>query len=135
MGKRTEKRTAMNIFCDLDGGLVDFEKGFEDIHGVHPHAIPESLMWAKISKNERHWHHLPMMPEGRKLWTYIAPHNPIILTGCPRSGFAQADTGKRFWVGTELGDNVEVITCRSKDKSLHMRNPGDILIDDLIPNC
>lgn len=123
------------FFVDLDGVLVDFEKGFEILNGVHPQSLPEPEMWKLINSRERHWHDLPALPGALQLWARIAPYAPTILTGCPRSGFQLADEGKREWCARELGRHVPVITCFSRDKANHMVAPGDILIDDLIKNC
>jgi hypothetical protein len=123
------------LFVDLDGVLVDFERGFEILHGVHPHLMPEPDMWAKIVKHDGHWVSLPAMPGALKLWAKIAPYNPIILTGCPKTGFREAELGKREWCARELGDHVAVIATYSKKKPQHMLLPGDILIDDRTKNC
>ena len=54
---------------------------------------------------------------------------PIILTGVPRLISEEAAANKRAWVDLKLGENVRMIGCRSRDKSLYAK-PGDILIDD-----
>lgn len=124
-----------HIFCDLDGVLADFERGFELAYGFRHDSVPESAMWKAIMRNDKHWHELPLMPGAMDLWAHISPHIPTILTGCPNSGRKLAATGKRVWVARELGEAVPVITCASKDKQLHMHAPGDILIDDMRKNC
>ncbi len=124
----------MHIFCDLDGVLVDFEGGFLRNHGFAHNSVPEGVMWKYIMEHERHWHELPMMHDGQVLWDFIKDRNPTILTGCPRSGFSHADIGKRYWVEEMLAPKPPVITCRSKDKQLHMIAPGDVLIDDMKKN-
>lgn len=123
------------IFCDLDGVLVDFERGFEINNGMHPRSISEPEMWKRINSRERHWHDLPALPGALQLWARISNYSPTILTGCPRGGFKIAEEGKREWCSRELGLHVPVITCFSKDKQLHMNEPGDILIDDMLKNC
>lgn len=123
------------LFVDLDGVLVDFERGFEILHKVHPDSVPMGRMWQLINSRERHWHDLPIMPGAMRLWARIAHHNPTILTGAPAGGFKAADEGKREWVARELGPDIEVITCLSKNKINHMISPGDILVDDLLKNC
>jgi len=124
----------MKIFCDLDGVLVDFEAGFLRNFGFAHNSVPEGVMWKHIMNHERHWHEMPMMPDGQVLWDFIKPLGPTILTGCPRSGYDHAVIGKRFWVEDQLKPNPPVITCRSKDKQVHMKNAGDILIDDMKKN-
>lgn len=122
------------VFCDLDGVLVDFEGGFLRNFGFAHNSVSEPEMWKYIISHERHWHDLPMMPDAKVLWNFIKPLNPIILTGCPRSGYEAADRGKREWVSTMLGPEVPVITCLSKNKPQYMLSEGDILIDDLEKN-
>ena len=122
------------LFCDLDGVLVDFEGGFAINHGFAHDSVPEGVMWKHIREHARHWHDLPKMSDAQILWDFIKDKNPIILTGCPATGYDHADLGKRFWCSTNLHPELPVITCRSKDKQLHMVQPGDILIDDLVKN-
>lgn len=122
------------LFCDLDGVLVDFERGYEIQYGAHPHTVPEFVMWKTIKENMEHWGQLPAMPGALRLWAYIAPHNPIILTGCPSQGYQSAAQGKRTWCSREIGGDVEVITTYSRYKPKHMKAPGDILIDDMEKN-
>lgn len=124
----------MQIFCDLDGVLVDFEGGFLRNFGFAHNSVSEGEMWQYIMSHDRHWHDLPMMHDGAVLWEFIKDKNPIILTGCPRTGYDAAVRGKREWCAKFLGPEVPVITCRSKDKPQHMLDPGDILIDDLRKN-
>lgn len=124
-----------NLFVDLDGVMVDFERGFEINFGIKHDSVPENIMWQMINEREQHWHDLPAMPGAIRLWSYVLPFKPTILTGCPRSiGYHLAEHGKRAWCERELGPEVEVITCASRDKPQYMRTRGDVLIDDLQKN-
>ncbi len=123
---------AINV--DLDGVLVDFERGFEMFYGKHPHSMPEAEMWKHIDSNRDHWHDLPAMPGALMLWAKVAPYNARIITGCPKYGYKTATEGKRAWIAREMGVHVPVITCLSRDKQTHMQAPGDILIDDMKKN-
>jgi hypothetical protein len=122
------------INIDLDGVLVDFERGFEMFYGHHPHKFSEPDMWKIIEANKDHWHDLPAMPGALKLWAYVAPYNARVITGCPKTGFQAAVDGKRSWIARELGAHVPVVTCYTRDKPKHMNSPGDILIDDMTKN-
>lgn len=125
----------VTLNCDLDGVQVDFEAGFYDRFKISNKSIPEAEMWDMIQNNHDHWHDLPPMEDAMILWGYIRRFNPEILTGCPASGYDKADAEKRRWVVRHLGDDIKVITCRSRDKPLHMQMPRAILIDDLVKNC
>lgn len=123
-----------HIFCDFDGVLVDFERGFEMQYGKKHNEVPEFVMWKIIKNNMSHWEQLPAMPGALQLWAYIAPYDPTILTGCPTSGKQQAIDGKTIWKDRELGDHVPIITDFSRNKPKHMKAAGDILIDDMEKN-
>jgi hypothetical protein len=124
-----------SVFVDLDGCLVDFERGFELFHGMKHNEIPEEEMWKRIAEHETHWHDLPPMPGAIRLWSAIQHRNPIILTALPRTGTEQAEIGKREWCKRELGEKIEVITTFSDLKQEFMRKKGDLLIDDNSKNC
>lgn len=122
------------LFCDLDGVLVDFEQGFLDHFGFACDSVPEREMWAHIGGRANHWRDLPLMPDAMDLWNHIKLYDPIILTGCPKTGYFEADAGKRYWCREHLGEDVKVITCLSRNKPKHMISEGDILVDDLVKN-
>jgi hypothetical protein len=122
------------INIDLDGVLVDFERGFEMFYGQHPKKVSEPEMWKIIEANVDHWHDLPAMPGALQLWAYVAQYNARVITGCPKTGYKTAEAGKRAWIAREMGQHVPVVTCLSRDKPQFMANPGDILIDDMTKN-
>lgn len=123
-----------HIFCDFDGVLVDFERGFEMQYGIRHDSVPEYVMWKKIKENMTHWEQLPAMPGALQLWAYIAKYDPTILTGCPISGKQQAIDGKTIWKVRELGEHVPIIADLSRNKPKHMKAKGDFLIDDMEKN-
>lgn len=123
-----------HIFCDFDGVLVDFERGFEMFYGKRHDSVPEFVMWKIIKNNMAHWEQLPAMPGALQLWAYISRHDPTILTGCPTSGKQQAIDGKTIWKDRELGVHVPILADLSRNKPKYMKAPGDILIDDMEKN-
>jgi hypothetical protein len=115
------------IFCDLDGVLADFEQGIINKFKKNVEDIKPSLMWYVINSSS-FFETLPWMKKGRELWSRIEKYNPIILTGLPRSSSSAVDQKIR-WCKRELGENIQVVTCSSKEKpnySIH----NYILIDD-----
>ena len=89
-------------------------------------------MWGVINKSNDFFETLPWMPKGRELWTQIEKYNPIILTGVPR-GNSTAIEQKIKWCQRELGPNIQVITCATKDKPNYCLTDS-ILIDDRTDN-
>ena len=79
------------IFCDMDGVLVDFDKGYEDLTGIHTkHADVQdrSTFWDTFNSSLKkkgmseyeYWANLDWEKGGPMLWHYIKPYNPYILT-------------------------------------------------------
>ncbi|ABS14242.1 hypothetical protein I6H96_02585 [Brucella anthropi] len=117
------------LFVDMDGVLADFDQGYADRFGIRPSKTDDNVDWGLVRGTEGFYAGLPPMPDFDQLWRGVAPYNPIILTGVPRSVREAADN-KRAWVDRWIGKDQPMIACQSKDKSLHIRKPGDILIDD-----
>lgn len=120
------------IFCDLDGVLADFEQGVFNKFNKYPDQMSTSLMWSAINNSKTFFEKLPWMPKGRQLWSHIKQYNPIILTGIPR-GSKTAVEQKIRWCQRELGPDIQVITCQTKEKSKYCLS-GAILIDDRTDN-
>jgi len=120
------------IFCDLDGVLADFEQGVRNRFKKNVDEIKPSLMWGVINRSKTFFETLDWMPKGRELWSQIEHYNPIILTGVP-PGSATAAEQKIRWCQRELGPNIQVITCATKDKPKYCLH-SSILIDDRTDN-
>jgi hypothetical protein len=63
------------IYCDLDGVLVDFEKGYEEASGKPMASAGEGPeFWEPIHKmGAAFWIKLKWLPDGHTLWDYIKP--------------------------------------------------------------
>lgn len=126
------------IFCDLDGVLANFEQGVINRFKKSPDQLKPALMWTKINKSNTFFDTLPWMPRGRQLWDAIKQYDPIILTGVPNQRMDQpnvltAAEQKRKWCARELGPDIHVITCATKEKPTFCIS-GSILIDDRTDN-
>lgn len=120
------------IFCDLDGVLADFEEGVKNKFKKNIDEIKPGLMWGVINKSSSFFETLPWMPKGRELWERIRHYHPIILTGVP-SGSSTAAEQKIRWCQRELGPDIQVITCLTKEKPNFCLS-NSILIDDRTDN-
>lgn len=116
------------LFCDLDGVLVDFEKGVEEKFKKNICDIRPSTLWSVINRSTTFFENLPWMPKGKEFWERIKEYHPIILTGVP-PGCPTASEQKIRWCQRELGPDIRVITCLTKDKSKYCFGRS-ILIDD-----
>jgi hypothetical protein len=103
------------LFLDLDGVLVDFDRGVKKLTGKLPSDLEPRQMWPRLARTLDFYDQLEWMPDGRTLWDFALPHSPIILTGLPMGSWAEPQ--KRNWCARELGEAVEVITCMSRQKA------------------
>ena len=118
------------LFLDCDGVLADFDTAALKIFGIPPRAAEEKLgaprFWVDLSTTADFYLNLPLMPDAMELYEAVKHLNPIILTGCPEGGWAEAQ--KQAWAAKHF-PGVKMITCKSRNKRDHMK-PGDILVDD-----
>lgn len=120
------------IFCDLDGVLADFEQGIKNKFQKNIEEVDKGMMWRTINNSNTFFETLPWMKKGKELWSRIEQYNPIILTGVPSDNTTAAEQKIR-WCHRELGPNVQVITCATKDKPKFCIS-NSILIDDRTNN-
>ena len=119
----------MALFIDLDGVLADFDTHYYNLFGIWPLKDADDNLWRNVHKTDRFFFNLPPTEDMEDLWDYVEKHNPTILTGVPASKNDKFILDKMEWVKKHIGAHVEVICCRSKEKSLYMK-PGDIIVDD-----
>jgi hypothetical protein len=121
------------LFVDLDGVLVDFEGGVKRVTGLMPWEQSQRSMWSQLARTPGFYEHLDWMPDGRTLWEAVRKLEPTILTGLPLGRWAEPQ--KRAWCARELGPDVPVVTCMSRDKAkrafqLTPEDATPVLIDD-----
>lgn len=134
LSKKLKRGTLTNpiIFCDLDGVLANFEEGVKKKFNKNVDEINSGLLWGVINKSNTFFETLPWMPKGKELWDSIKQYHPIILTGVP-GGRENLSQQKFSWCQRELGPDVPVIACLTKDKPKYCLSDS-ILIDDRTDN-
>lgn len=126
------------IFCDLDGVLVDFDKGYYQLTGKHTHHADVQVkkdFWKTFNdsiKNKdtsefKYWSELEWMSDGKQLWDYIKKYTPYILTAPTFN--PESKEGKMLWVTTNL-DNVKKLYFKSAATKAEYSRKNRILIDD-----
>ncbi len=133
LGKGGRDMANYQLFVDLDGVLVDFDRGVLQACGASPDDLEPKIMWRTVARISGFYENLAWMRDGRQLWNLACQYSPIILTGLPRGNWAEGQ--KRRWCQRELGAEVSVITCLSREKHLEARAIVDdgiipILVDD-----
>tara|TARA_B110000467_G_scaffold110287_1_gene100609 strand:+ start:708 stop:1232 length:525 start_codon:yes stop_codon:yes gene_type:complete len=134
-----EKKKSYQIYCDLDGVLVDFIAGV--MKELHKSSTPnqddiDAFLATMYGSSKNFWSQLDWMPDGKKLWDTLKDLNTEILTACPNDCKFQPSVmrGKKMWCKKNLNmsSGVNITTRRGKLKFAN----GDktILIDDYLKN-
>lgn len=120
------------IYCDMDGVLADFNKGYKDLTGITPpgpnapNNDPEKF-WEPLKKaGKDFWVNLEWMPDGKELWKYIEKYKPTILSAPSRE--ISSREGKTEWINNHLpGVSLKFKAAKNKKD---FAKPNAILIDD-----
>ena len=91
------------IYCDLDGCLVNFEKGVQVLLNKPTSNLDKRTMWDQISQVPNWFEKLEWTMDGKRLWRSIQHLNPDILTGVPDIESSRVD--KLNWCMRELDLN------------------------------
>lgn len=122
----------MQLFLDCDGVLADFDTGAARVLGCPPRQYQArhgpARFWSRLARAPDFYGQLPLMPDAERLFSGVRHLAPVILTGCPRGGWAEPQ--KQRWAARHF-PGTPIITCMAADKRRHGR-PGDILIDDTL---
>jgi hypothetical protein len=122
----------MQLYLDCDGVLADFDTGVRTLLGTTPkdyqakHSL--SRFWAALGRAPGFYAELPLMPDARELFEAVRHLHPVILTGVPRGGWAEAQ--KAQWVKRHF-PGTKVITTFAAKKCSYCRS-GDVLVDDTL---
>jgi hypothetical protein len=120
------------IYCDMDGVLVDFEKGYKDLTGVEAsYSTNPEEFWEPITRaGAAFWIKLQWMPDGKQLWEYIKPYFPELLSAPSREESSRI--GKFTWVKRNIPGTKLIL--RSAERKQEFATPNSILIDDRADN-
>lgn len=134
--REVEEKPQTTIYCDLDGVLANFEKGYKDLTGSdapdYNSDYDEEAFWKPITDaGISFWTNLEWMPDAEALWDYIKPYSPQILTAPSRD--MSSRKGKVMWVRDRIG-NPPIHFRQAKFKQ-DFSEPGAILIDDRLDTC
>jgi len=139
--EETSSSPQYKIYCDMDGVLVDFDKGYNQLTGKPTHhsdvqgkqdfwnTFRQGLEDKKMSEKD-YWANLQWMPDGKELWDKIKPLNPTLLSAPSRD--PQSRWGKRIWVKKNIPGTPLILAAAEAKKNYAKKNA--ILIDDRVSN-
>ncbi len=126
-------QTNYKIYCDMDGVLVNFDKGYFELTGIDLGGkhVNDTNFWDPINKaGYDFWINLKWMPDGKKLWSHIEKYGPELLSAPSRQNDSRV--AKHDWVKREL-PGVHLILRSAKNKK-EFAGKNHILIDDRVDN-
>ena len=136
------------IYCDMDGVLTDFEKRFVTLLQQEGPKYYSKAVIAQVTRPKHFeklegqeefwrfidqyiglefWSEMEWMPNGRQLWSFIQPYNPIVLTSPSEDNTSRL--GKRLWVREHLVP-APPVEFRFGEAKSDFANENAILIDD-----
>ena len=127
--EENEKVMGYKIYCDMDGVLADFESGYEELTGVDLKGEFKKGddFWDPIKvAGIGFWAGLKWMPDGQRLWDYLKPFNPVLLSAPSREQSSRI--GKHVWVKHKIPGTKLILRYASQKQEL--ATPESILIDD-----
>jgi 5'(3')-deoxyribonucleotidase len=151
----TDSPLRVQIYCDMDGVLVDMVKGFQDISGGYkPETLKDKFngdekiarkeFWKLIGQKKDFWIGLKPMPDAMVLWKYITDNFknpvPVVLSAGQGQNVVQQKTD---WIHKHLGPGIKVIIAASGGKKpeyiIDPKTTGNeytthVLIDDTQKN-
>jgi hypothetical protein len=128
-GVNEQEKIDYKIYCDMDGVLVDFEGGYEKLTGIDLKGEFKKGddFWDPIKvAGVGFWAGLKWMPDGQKLWDYLKPLDPVLLSAPSREQSSRI--GKAVWVKHKI-PGTKLILRYAKQKQ-ELATPESILIDD-----
>lgn len=132
------KKPTYQIYCDLDGVLVDFIGGVMQKLRISREPYQDEIddfLSTLEGSSWKWWSTLDWAEGGKKLWDTLKDLNTEILSACPNKCTYQPNVvkGKRMWVSKNLKMNsgVNITTRKGKVKFI---GKNTILIDDYIKN-
>lgn len=117
------------IYCDLDGVITDFIKGYHKLTGkdITGEFHNSKEFWDPINDaGYDFWINLQWTKDGHKLWNYIKKYKPEILSSPSRKD--ESRVAKHDWVNKELPGTHLIL--RSPSNKKEFANENSILIDD-----
>ena len=119
------------IFCDMDGVLVDFERGYHELTGKNTSQFPkgDNEFWKPLEEEGAiFWATLPWMPDGQELWRYIKRYRPNILTAPSMDPSSRA--GKEAWCKMHINSQYKNLYFKPAKYKSDFAGQDRILIDD-----
>ncbi len=120
------------IYCDMDGVLVDFKKGYKELTNIDTsvYVKGDKTFWAPVDKEgPQWWANLDWMPDGKILWRYIKRYKPYMLSSPSQS--ISSRVGKEVWCKINITNQYKELLLYPRHEKQLFSGKNNILIDDM----
>ena len=138
------KNKNLEIFLDLDGTVVDFDKQIFKHTGKHAKELDkDKKTFYKILAEApiEFWSTMEWLPNGKTLYNHLTNnYENIKILSTPaepwKKTYNKSIIGKNIWIKRELGlADDKIILSDRKEQFVNPKNPkNSVLIDDRIKN-
>lgn len=135
----TNSPLKVQIYMDMDGVLVDMEKGFGELSGgmtpkQYEAANGKGSFWKVIGRKKDFWSTLKPMPDAMVLWKFVSENFknpvPVVLSAGQGSTVVQQKTE---WIQKHLGPGIKVMIAPSGVKKPEfVLNPQGLVANQYI---
>lgn len=125
------------LFLDMDGVIVDFEKGILKYSNAFNHLIPgtkecsDEVDRVCITVNRHIFRELEPIEGAVEAYHTLCEHYDVRILSTPMWDLPESYTDKRIWVDKHLGPKVYKTLILTHDKGIV---EGNYLIDDRLKN-
>lgn len=145
----------VQVYIDMDGVLVDMDKGFKKISGGYTpdnyktnpefggdERLARKKFWQVIARTPNFWLNLEPMPDAKVLWEFVKENfknpAPVILSAGQGATVTQEKTA---WIRKHIDPNIKVIIASGgvKKPEYVIKYPPNqrvthVLVDDMQRN-
>jgi len=143
LSEQENSKALPDIYIDLDGVLVNIEKGAKEaLLPKYPKIkhwldVDTENRWKVINNTKDFWKNLEWMPNSRRLWKIVSQYSSHVLSAYSQ----QDDRSKRdklIWVNKNMRElprnRINIVKRLDKQKFAVDKGNPNILIDDHLKN-
>jgi hypothetical protein len=111
-------KNGFQIYVDMDGVLVDFDKGMKDLMGNPDFSLDNTRdkaeLWKKVSSLDPEeakeiWARLDWAPGGKELWRYLSKFDASILSSPGKQSRDIIEAGKWEWIRRNMNPQPRTV--------------------------
>lgn len=132
MDKNKNMENKPIIFCDIDGVVADFVKGYRE--AFHRDAYADDAFTVKqfCLQSSHFFRDLPVIPKGRELVEILSDNYTVVFLTTPMDELPECRRDKIEWIRENFGLNYDILF--SHNKADYVVDEKSILIDDYDKN-